>query len=52
VFSIVILKTCMYKVRFNITKVYKDNHEFKSVTQGKEVMNKVAPVKYFGLTTK
>jgi hypothetical protein len=29
-----------------------NNHEFKSVTQGKEVMNNVIVVKYFGSITK
>ena len=47
IFSCYIENLYMYNVRFNLTKVHKDNHEFKLVTQGKEVVNKVTVVKYF-----
>jgi hypothetical protein len=50
VFSCYTENLYIYRVRFNLTKVHKVNHEFKLVTQGKEVVNKVTFVKYFGLT--
>ena len=41
----------MYKLRCKSHKVHKNNHEFKSITQGKDVMNKVTVEKDFGSTT-